>query len=101
MPYFEVIVGNLGIAYHGHSENTAIKVYDEYVRMVQLGSGRASGESVYMFKESLEHGDELVKEFHPPVCTFEDCLEVGTIGCGICRDLLCRLHWFLHVKTHA
>ena len=56
---YTVIVGNIGTVYNAGNGKDATKVYNEYVRQSKQHYGKASGESVTMFKND----DEIVKEF--------------------------------------
>jgi hypothetical protein len=58
---FEVICGNIGTVYSGHSESEARAVYAEYVADSKSGYGRASGEQVYL---ADSEGDP-VEEYFP------------------------------------
>lgn len=48
--HYEVIVGNIGIAYSGADFKTALKDYGEYKRQSKTSGLRASGETVTLFK---------------------------------------------------
>ncbi len=49
--WFEVVVGNLGTVYRGHSPRKAANAYDKYVKMSENNYGRVGGESVVMLKD--------------------------------------------------
>lgn len=55
--YYEVIVGNIGKVYSGHSSVEANETYQEYADMSERGFGRAGNESVTLLKN-----DEIVIE---------------------------------------
>jgi hypothetical protein len=57
-PKFEVVVGNIGTVYSGNNNKQALKDYKFYVNESDIPFGRASGESVTMFKNG-----ETFKEF--------------------------------------
>jgi hypothetical protein len=48
---FEVTVGNIGQVYYGQDEDTARRVYDEYVAASEANVGRAGGETVTFWKD--------------------------------------------------
>jgi hypothetical protein len=52
---YEVIVGNIGLVYQGSNPCEAGKIFKEYKEQSRSGYGRASGESVTMFK----HGEPI------------------------------------------
>jgi len=56
---YTVIVGNIGTVYNAENGKDANKTFNAYVKDSQNGYGKASGESVIMFKND----DEIVKEF--------------------------------------
>lgn len=55
---YQVIVGNIGTVYDGTNGFTAIKEYNSYIGLSKAPFGRASGETVTLFKN-----DEIYKEF--------------------------------------
>lgn len=56
---FEVVVGNIGTVYKGQREDTAHRLYDEYVLDSTLLVGRAAGEPV-----ALMFDGEILREAH-------------------------------------
>lgn len=56
IPY-EVIVGNVGVAWTGISRTEALREYGGWVAISKNGHHRASGEPV-----TLLHGDDIVHE---------------------------------------
>lgn len=58
MAYWEVIVGNIGKVFEGSNGFEAQKTYSQYVGMSKSGYGRASGESVALWRDN-----EPIKEF--------------------------------------
>lgn len=54
---YEIMVGNIGLVYHGTNENEANETFHEYVGQSKSGYGRAAGETVTMF-----FGDDIVRE---------------------------------------
>ena len=58
MAHWQVIVGNIGTVYDGANGFTARQDYDAYVGLSRAPYGRASGESVVLFRGGeieLEH----------------------------------------------
>ncbi len=55
---YQVIVGNIGIVYHGNNKTDALNHFEEYKEQSESGVGRAGGENVTL----MENG-EIVKEF--------------------------------------
>lgn len=51
MAQYEVIVGNIGTVYSGDKLGLAIKCYSDYRKLSKRDIGRASNESVVMFKD--------------------------------------------------
>ena len=58
--YWEVIVGNIGRVYAGSSSTEAKRKYASYVKAAKAKYGRASGESVSLWKDG-----DVVKEHEP------------------------------------
>lgn len=58
MAQFEVIVGNIGTVYSGNSLKEVLKARSTYIKQSKSNYGKASGESVTVFKNS-----ELWSEF--------------------------------------
>ena len=58
MPFWEVIVGNIGKVFEGSNGFQARVAYNSYVGMSKRNYGRASGESVSLWKDN-----EPFKEF--------------------------------------
>lgn len=48
--HYEVIVGNIGAVYTGHSEADCMDAYASYVHLSAIGAGRAAGETVTALK---------------------------------------------------
>ena len=46
--HYEVVVGNLGMAYSGRDKKAAQETYDDYVYQSKAGYGRIAGEPVTM-----------------------------------------------------
>jgi hypothetical protein len=55
---YEVIVGNIGTVYSGSNGFEATKTYNQYIGQSKAPHGRASGETVTLFKN-----DEPYKEY--------------------------------------
>jgi len=56
--YYEVIVGNIGRVYEGYNKMESEIHFDHYKTLSVDGVGRASGESISLWKDSepiLEH----------------------------------------------
>lgn len=72
---YEVVVGNIGTVYSGHSKAKATLEYNGYVRDSKFGPGRASGESVTLFIDG-----EIGRDYQPveKPLKFRD-LSVGAI----------------------
>jgi hypothetical protein len=51
LPWFDVIVGNVGSVYSGYSGGAAQEKYDAYVQDSKAGYGRQAGEDVTLFKD--------------------------------------------------
>ena len=57
---YEVIVGNVGVAYAGDSWHEALRVYGDYKRQSTRGYGRAAGEGVVLLRNGnvkFEHAE--------------------------------------------
>lgn len=55
---YQVIVGNIGIVYHGNNKTDALNHFEEYKEQSESGVGRAGGENVVLFEN-----DQPIKEF--------------------------------------
>ena len=55
---FSVTVGNIGTIYDGESLEDAQKIFKDYIEASKSDYGRASGESVYLFRN-----DEIFEEY--------------------------------------
>jgi hypothetical protein len=49
---YEVTVGNIGCVHCGYDEETARRIFKEYVSMSTSGYGRAAGESVVLWENT-------------------------------------------------
>ncbi len=58
---YEVVVGNIGTVYSGHSQSEANAKFDFYVADSKTGIGRSGGESVYLMEDC-----EPVREYQGP-----------------------------------
>lgn len=63
MHTYTVTVGNIGQVYYGHNQTAANREFAAYVRMSRNNSGRASGETVDMYRDG-----EIVREYRPIGC---------------------------------
>lgn len=61
LPYYEVIVGNIGTVYNGRDEKEARKDFATYMQQSIDNYGRAGRESVVLMKDG-----EIIEEYEPP-----------------------------------
>jgi len=47
--WYQVVVGNIGTVYSGHSKSKAEKCFTEYIELSRLNYGSASAENVTLF----------------------------------------------------
>jgi hypothetical protein len=65
MSTYTVFVGNIGTVYEGTDLREAGSTFNDYVTQSKEGIGRASGESVTIFRDSelvLEHKGDIDNE---------------------------------------
>lgn len=58
--WYQVMVENIGNVYQGYDEETARRVFDEYVERSQAQLGRAAGEPVFIFENY-----DILDSYHP------------------------------------
>lgn len=56
---WQVVVGNIGTVYEGTNGFEALKTFRSYVKDSRTGYGKASGETVTMFKNGEIHRDYI------------------------------------------
>lgn len=58
---YSVVVGNIGQVYRGGSKSAALKAFSTYVKQSKSGKGRAGGEGVDLYDESI--GDVIKSHY--------------------------------------
>ena len=64
---YNVVVSNIGMVGAYKTKEEALQVFNEYVEMSRQAYGRASNESVTLFKLEIEYTPDVVIEYTPDV----------------------------------
>ena len=64
---YNVVVSNIGIVGACKTREEALDVFNEYVELSRQVYGRASNESVTLFKLEIEYTPDVVIEYTPDV----------------------------------